>query len=314
VSATGLLRRTAKAILSPEALFVLWAEAYLLRKKGPAFVARWNAMLTHAWIRDRLSRRRYRPLTEEQLRAARRSDTVFVFGCGSSLNELAEEEWELFREHDSLGFNAFFRQDWLPVGFHLFRVGVLESLRWRPYAELAGRSVAESPHYRDTIFLLQEGYMAQFSNQLVGHRLLPEGAPVFRYRTARGKGLPNRSLRDGVRHIAGTLDDAVSAAYAIGWKEIVLVGVDLYDSRYFWLPADKTSTSDPATGEAIAADVNTYRGLRAEDLHSTAQHGVVDLMADWAEHLAGEGVRLSVYNPRSLLASVLPVYPQPVRA
>ena len=29
-----------------------------------------------------------------------------------------------------------------------------------------------------------------------------------------------------------------------------------------------------------------------------------------AQALAAEGVRLSVYNPRSLLAAVLPVYPQ----
>ena len=44
--------------------------------------------------------------------------------------------------------------------------------------------------------------------------------------------------REGLRHVGGTLSDAVNAAACLGWTHIVLAGVDLYDSRYFWLGAE----------------------------------------------------------------------------
>lgn len=306
------LVQLALSALGENVSFALENQSYVARTNGLAFALRWNALLADAWIRDRFARRAYVGLDEEQLRARRRSDTVFVFGSGYSLNDLRDDEWAHFREHDVFGFNEFFRQRWLPVDFHLLRVGVMESLNWRPYAEHVARGIAESPYYRDTVFIVQEGYLAQFGNQLVGYRLLPRGAGVARYKTRRGYGLPPRRLRDGLRHAVGTLDDSVNAAYVLGWKNIVLVGVDLYDSRYFWLPPDKTATSDPVTGVPIAAERNTFRGTRYDERHSTARNGVVQLMAEWSEHLRQDGVQLSVYNPRSLLAAVLPLYATPL--
>jgi hypothetical protein len=301
-------KRLGKALLGANTSFLLHALWNTLLERGPVFFARWNAMHIDAWIRNRRGRRAYRVLTEEEARAARSSETVFVFGSGWSLNELGPEEWEWFGRHDVFGFNEFFRQSWLPVDFHLLRIGVPGTLKWRPYAEYVSHALAESPFYRDTIYFVQEEYLAQLGNQLVGYRLLPSGARIVRFHTARGLGPPTSSLRDGVRHAVGTLCDAVNAAYVLGWKEIVLVGVDMYDFRYFWVDRDKTATSDPETGLRIEAERNTYRGTRYDEPHSSVGLGMVELMRSWREHLDREGVTLAVYNPRSLLAEVLPVY------
>ncbi len=37
-------------------------------------------------------------------------------------------------------------------------------------------------------------------------------------------------------HRSGTLFDAISLAYYLGYKKIILLGVDLYDARYFFAP------------------------------------------------------------------------------
>jgi hypothetical protein len=51
------------------------------------------------------------------------------------------------------------------------------------------------------------------------------------------------------------------------------------------------------------------RGHRAHEAHNTAQNGIVRTMGQWREHLERErGIQLSVLNPRSLLASVMPVH------
>lgn len=306
-----MLRALARRVLPPNLAYHAWLQVFQLRERGFRFTLAWNTQLARGWTRDRRGRAHYVEVDAERARARRTSDTVFVFGCGASLNDLTDEEWAHIAEHDTFGFNEFFRQRWVPVGFHLLRQGVDGSLRQRPYAEHVARGIAESPHYERTLLLLQEGWLAELSNELVGGRLLPPGRQMLRYRTARGAGPPSANWGDGLRHVVGTLDDTVNAAYALGWRRIVLTGVDLYDSRYFWLPPNLTSTTDPATGASVAAERNRYRGNRYDETHSTAANGVVAIMDGWRGRLEADGVELSVYNPRSLLAEALPVYARP---
>jgi len=309
------LRSAAKRALPLRTRAALRAELSVLRERGPGFFARWNVSVADAWTRDRLvGRRRYRVLDEVELRAARRSDTVFVFGSGSSLNDIAREEWDAFAEHDVFGFNAFYRQEWVRVDFHVLRGGVYGELRWQPHAYEVRDLIRANPLYAETIFILQEDYLGHFANLVVGRGLLPPGARIFRYRTLPGPGLPGSSFAEGLRHAPGTLSDVVNATFCMGWSEIVLVGVDLYDSRYFFLPPDRTLSYDPAAANVVAAEVNAVRGHRYDEVHNTARGGVDEQMGEWGRALAEDGVRLSVYNPRSLLADVLPVYRLPAAA
>jgi len=197
----------------------------------------------------------------------------------------------------------------VPVHFHLLRGGLYGELRWRRYAGEVADAIARNPFYRDTVFVMQGEFLSDFTNQLIGYRLLPPVSGVLRYRTARHEGTaPTAKLADGLRHIAGTLSDAVNCASCLGWSSIVLVGVDLYDSRYFWLPPGETASVDRARATVSCAASNVLRGTRSGDRHHTTTNGVVELMAEWRRYFADRGVRLSVYNPRSLLADVLPVY------
>ena len=301
-------------LLTPRQRYLLRTEREQLRSFGFRDYLRWNGVLIDAWAHDRFARHRYQTVGETELRSARSSDTVFIFGSGYSLNELTPEEWGHFGQHDTFGFNAFYNQRWVPVRFYVLRGGVYGELRWRPYAEEVGEALRATPLLDDTIYLLQGEYLAQFTNQLVGYGFLPEGARLFRYRTSRTSDLPKRSFADGIKHQGGTLTDAVHCAYCMGWNEIVLVGVDLYDSRYFWLDPDKTLAHDKETATLVPAEVNNVRDIRYDKMHNTARTGVVELMGAWAEHLAKDGVRLSVYNPRSLLTKTLPLYERPAHA
>jgi hypothetical protein len=308
--ATGL-REGFRRTTSVNTRFLLHTQYNLWRERGSVGLVRWNHMLADAWLRDRLAAHRYKTMSPEQASAARKSDTVFIFGSGASLNELTAEDWAHFRAHDVFGFNAFYQQRWVPVDFHLLRVGIYGSLRWRPLAEEVGGYLKDNPLFASTIFVLQGEYLGYFCNQLTGYGYLPPGVSVVRYHTARDDGPPTRRIADGIRHATGTLADAVNVAYCLGWKRIVLVGVDLYDSRYFYLPPDATPGLDERSGLLVASEVNTYRGIRYDQTHNTARHGVVDLMRAWRVQLNADGVELSVHNPRSLLVDVLPVYVAP---
>lgn len=313
-SKTGLavLRKTVKKLVGPNLRFLARQQLFVLRRLGFIWSVRWNGMLVDAWVRDRIHRKQYKLIDEAQARARRKSDTVFIFGSGYSLNDISDAEWAHFATHDVLGLNAFHNQHWIPVDFHILRGGHYEELRWRPYANQVSGALRTNRAFSQTVFVMQGEFLAQFANQMIGYRLMPSSATILRYRTARAHGWPTSTLREGLRHQTGTLADAVNLAYCLGWTHIVLVGVDLYDQRYFYLPADTTSGGiDPDTTLEIPAEHNPIRGNRFDDPHPTVHNGVVDLMGSWRQWLESAGVRLSVYNPKSLLAGTLPVYERP---
>jgi len=298
----------------PEPVRALWflfrrhARAFLDRPAESAHLALLKPFL---WAKVARGRSRYRIVAPSDARAARRSDTVFVFGSGYSLNDVTAETWAHFAEHDTFGFSGFVFQRWIRTDFHLIRGwdygGPGSSRRWfvshRAYAD----EIRVNAHYANTIFIVQDEYSAVAGRTIVGYRLLHEGASVLPYRTAlKTRALPSEAFAEGLCHANGTLSDVVNAAYLFGWRHIVLVGVDLYDSRYFWGPPDATLVFDDR-GRMVPSE-RAIRGHAWNERHNTAANGVVELMRTWREWLAVRGVQLSVHDRRSLLANVLPLY------
>lgn len=250
----------------------------------------------HRGIRD------YCVLSEDELRASRRSDTVFVFGSGASLNELADEDWSHIAEHDTFGFNWFIRQRFVRCDYQMVRELATTDFDphvWRPQVDEYFRIVRESPLYRETVFLLQDGFRAVNANRALAASALPRDARVFRWKTARGRTEPSASFGEGLSHPHATLEECVNFAWLVGWRRIVLVGVDLYDRRYFWLSENETR------------DVDAGRSATCTDPHATVSSGLVEHLGRWSALFSADGVELSVYNPRSLLATQLPVYTGP---
>ena len=66
-----------------------------------------------------LSENHYNCLSVEQIADRKKSDKLYIFGSGWSLNNISKEEWRRISEHDTMGFNAFIRQNWIPLTFHL---------------------------------------------------------------------------------------------------------------------------------------------------------------------------------------------------
>lgn len=282
----------------------------LFRESSAWKWVRFNVYLFRLGVKSRkAARSRYRLLDNRDLLNLKRSNRVYIFGSGYSLNDLTEDEWSEIERHDTIGFNAFVRQGWIRVDYHLVRgwgEGANACFNWQREVTGLAKLINENPCYQNTVFLLQDEHFAQVSRVLVAEGLLKSGARIARYHSA-PKGLdPTVSLDDGLRHLSGTLSDAVNLAFCLGWSEIVLVGVDLYDTRYFWLGAQETFFTDYKTGERSVSSTSD-RGQRFDEPHSTVQNGVVDEMARWAAFMRGRGVKLCVYNPLSLLAKAIPI-------
>jgi hypothetical protein len=282
-----------------------------LRNRGPSAYVEWAAGRALLWAQDRWAASSYATLSSEAAARARRSDTVFVFGSGYSLNELSAAEWAHIAEHDVFGFSGFAYQTFVRTDYHFVRSWLPEFLGVADLCHAArayGRRLCENPRFAHTIFLLQREYSAEFSNALVATRSLPPGARLLRYHAARRlDDLPTDRWHDGVSRDFGTLVTVVNVAYLLGWRRIVLVGVDLYDNRHFWGPPAAAVARDD-DGEFFGVTTANEHGVAWHQPHHTTRLGVVSLLEAWAKRFAARGAELIVYNPRSLLAEVLPVY------
>jgi len=241
----------------------------------------------------------------EALASRKKSDTIFIFGSGYSVNDMSNEEWGSIREHNTLSFNWFIYQDFVPIDYHLVRETYAYAKTFEELRAVGTHYVdvlLSNPHYEKTILLIQGGRSAISGNYIVGYHDLGEDRVIARFAT-KSKSLyepPTRDPAQGLVHGPGSLIDSINAAILGDWKHIVLVGVDLYDRRYFWLEPDQ---NDGAREPEKGVDV----------LHSTAQNGILDHVAKWQELMKKEGRVISIYNPKSLLNRVLPVYETTLR-
>jgi hypothetical protein len=245
------------------------------------------ARLSRLVALDRGGRRVYRILGVEELLATRTSDTAFVFGSGRSLLEITTEEWDAIARCNTISLREFPRQCWVRADYHVTsEVDELE-----PYAA----RIRDNPLYAETIFVVQGGFMAERGNELIGRSLLPRGSRVFRYRRrARGRYAPPSHTPRALVHGPNSIFDATNLAIALGFCRVVLAGADYYNKEYFWLrPGEKREYEPDA--------VEVGREWGATPL-------ILAMMSGWRDDVAQSGVELSVWNPRSRLAEVLPVF------
>jgi hypothetical protein len=250
-------------------------------------------------------------LDERGITSRKKANRVYLFGSGYSLNEISEQEWATFRKYDTVGFSGSIYLQKIELTFLLLRAWnetSAGSLAWKKDADEVLGAIAANPHLENTCFVFQKGATAIFSNRLIGHRLWKRNHAFYLYLADKVSRRPHRDIRKGLVHGKSTLCSAVSFAVAMGYDEIVLVGVDLYDSRYFWLPPDKTLGWSAEDQKLIASD-RTVRGATISSVHNTVNNGIIDFLGDWRRHLKDKhGIELFVYNPRSLLARTVPVF------
>jgi hypothetical protein len=279
--------------VTPPLARIVGALEWRLRKLW--LLARHFPVRFEAWLGFKRHVQRHRILSERELLQTRRSDTVFIFGSGYSLNAISQAEWRAIEEHDTVGFNWFIHQQYVRCDYHLVReIGPtdLDPVIWRKYLLDYFELLRGNPRFSNAVWLIQTGFRATNGNRAIWLRLIPDHQRVFLWKSIDAE-MPSTSFADGFAHGRGTLHECINFAALMGWTRIVLAGVDLYDRRYFWLRVDEGRPDDAEPHDAI---------------HRTALMGVVDSVGTWNEQLRRRGVELYVHNPQSLLAKVLPVW------
>ena len=247
----------------------------------------------------------------EDIKKSRRKDTIFIMGCGYSINDITKEEWQHFVDvGDIFTFNKFYKGKFVPINYYICgemsdapNYGmILLNSKHREEIKSYYDEIFSNPCYKDTIYFLRykiEPIKAPATVALWALFFLKafKNKQVCPYRIVSWKGGILEPSEDiyAISHLKATLSDVVNISYILGYKKIVLVGVDLYDRRYFWLERNETR------------DILLKRGITYSDIFDPTGN-LIKNMEIWNKYLIKKDVRLYIYNPRSLLNKVLPVY------
>jgi hypothetical protein len=250
----------------------------------------------------------------------KRSDTLFILASGSSINELTDEDWRLIAAHDSLGFNFWPIHPFVPT-YYFYETCVYEDRA----ALLAARLRTRREEYSRTVPFSMIGRWLQmnrpreaFDDDLVARTYfysaytLPSNsarviAAALRIWGRRARGRLGDWDHTGILNHRTTADVAICFGYLCGYRRLVLLGVDLSNSRYFW-------ETDPSRYDSAYFPRNINGGASVP--HAVASFSEHGLLADDYITLFSRlvlrpaGVELFVGSERSKLYPRIPLFPE----
>jgi hypothetical protein len=278
-------------------------------------------------------RRRYYP-PEERLRsefqlpfvdeidlaAYKQSDTLFVLGSGPSINRISQRRWQAIATHDSIGFNFWPYHSFVPTFY--FMEGAAGEAEAQAFVELITRRANDYRGIPKVIMDLQSGCATLLprlpegwrQNLFYAHtvpaiaRTDGEFAQVVSYLSKRGVFTPETGTRYLFKHCA-TLSTMVTLGVKLQYKRIVLCGIDLTTSQYYWQDQDRFPAS---------ADL---RRLARDQKHATLTrfcwgNTPIDVVLEAlnAQVLQPAGIELYVEHDQSALYPNIPLAPDSIFA
>lgn len=228
-----------------------------------------------------------------------KNPTLYIMGSGYSINEISKEEWKKIRASGKVfSYNNFYRGQFVPIDYHLLkdvRYGSMLNKKNRLDIRDDMNLMTSNPYFKNTNYfifvqvekLLKAPYLAirgcayiYFLTKLLNSSKSRVGFFSHIDSTVPQKSIRGLPFKDKE---TVTICELINIGMLMGFKEIILVGVDLYDFRYFW----QKEAFKPGP-------------------HDIAEP-MVNLMKKWRGLVKKQGVELYVYNPKSLLNKVLPV-------
>lgn len=274
----------------------------------------WLYRLEKANVGQRLSRL---PIQEHKS-----SDTVFVFGTGASINSYPDRYWGIVRRHDSIGMNFFLLHEHVPT-FHIME-GVNDIRR-----DLLTARYVERADYRNTPLIMK--------TQLTNLSATRVGARIDQLRDMHPDVLANAYLSVDLLAAGRSLDDMEAAyrltyrlglwkprprfltltkrrgsvAYIVnlavrsGYRRIVLCGIDLNHTEYFY---DSRREELEAMGLPVPPnpEEGTVHSTNDPANHPVTIHDV--LMTIKKQILDPAGIELFVGSKTSALHPDLPCF------
>lgn len=248
------------------------------------------------------------------------SDTIFLLGSGSSVNQLNDRNFATIGQNVSIGINAWAIHPFVPsaYSFEFSKTPgpagperrIMEEFLWRPQV------LARSP----ALLFLRPAGTAVAARKFSLHPSLENQARIYgRFALPRNRAISIsaemrrifRAYASGLIPVEILLDNGASIARLLsmsllsGFKRIVLVGVDLEGSPYFWQESSQISYDEEVLS-AFRRDKSPKH--RTMDVGERVV-GIADFIGELSL-IAMDLFQAEIFvgSNRSLLSKTLPVF------
>ena len=262
-------------------------------------------------------------LRRAHLERHKSSDTLFVLGSGSSIRTITPAQWDVVRAHDSFGFNFWCAHEHVPTYYSFELIGTEGPIRQAAVeanrALMASRDdYAEVPkiavELRNHRLGFWETVPASWRTNCYRART-PYGfarseddlAQYLRFLDAIGHFSPWRTDLSSLFKYRGSLSTVLAIAAILDYRHVVLCGIDMIDSPYFYDDAERY----PIMARACAAMASyTARHPTSHETEFMIGAPAVVRVFD-ALIFRPRAIELSVINETSALHPDVPLYEWP---
>ncbi len=248
----------------------------------------------------------YQWIVPEQWQNFKTSDTVFLFGSGPSINDITEEEWKIIKSHDSFGLNFAFLT-YTPMTF--FYLGYEPSSK-QIILDAFNEEIRKI--YKDTLWFVPSKVLCR----LVHPRTIPEFFPPSP--KLANFNLPNAIYLEADRPFQredfqnslmyrGVMGVGIHLANQLGYRNIVLMGVDLHTYHHFFDDFEVTKeerkiyNQKMAPGKVFEAMIPKYEKYRTMEEYYYALNEL---------YFPSKGMHLYVGNKNNMLSPRIPIFPE----
>lgn len=252
----------------------------------------------------------------EDFKKYKTSETLFILGSGPSINKLTKRSFQAIDESDSVGFNFWLIHEFVPT-FYCFQhtkindAVLYKILEYRHEDYCSVPLIVRGSLLRtDTNYCrsMHSRYLDQFSvyflNEYPIHSKYSGNISVLLEYLSNLGLLHHGRLANFTPKLRGTLGLLLCFAYQMGYKNIVLCGIDMEDNSHFYdfeqykqargrfnLP--RSNSSNIAVMEDERYNFNTVSKYILETAQFMARNG---------------GVQVYYFGSNHTLSSVLPLW------
>ena len=227
----------------------------------------------------------------EALYKYKNSDSCVFLGSGSSINRISKSEWRVLEKYDLWTVNNWvYHPSIVPDFYHV-------ETKFYGYEILQRRMFEKSELYKDTKFIFPKGKLISVNGGSRSlHKVVPNSMHKFEYLlksrdVKRTHPIFNANYQIHPKILTKSYNMSLTILfelmYKFGYKKIIIFGVDLKDSYYFW------TGGDPKYGEVHHQVNKEHEGKDPNQPHNT--YRIKDFIIDFNR-------RWMVPNGREILA------------
>jgi ribosomal protein S8 len=120
-------------------------------------------------------------LNISQIKKIKKTNEVFIYGSGYSINEISNEEWKKLRNYDSIGFNNTIFLKKISFTYHINRV--IQNPQKNVKKQI--KMINKNRYLKKTTFLMPEGFIEEYTNNIFSKNLWDKSKKFFLFKTNR---------------------------------------------------------------------------------------------------------------------------------